>query len=72
MEEENKMDNIYKYLQSEGGHFAVEQERYGGSYRAIVCHRSACNFIFDNLEETILKVLRCKIFSGTMRYSQAL
>lgn len=50
MEEENKMDNIYKYLQSEGGHFAVEQERYGGSYRAIVCHRSACNFIFDNLE----------------------
>ncbi|MEZ8028557.1 hypothetical protein [Enterovibrio norvegicus] len=44
------MDQIQKYLEAEGGHFAVEQERYGGSYRAIVCHRSACEFIFDNLE----------------------
>jgi hypothetical protein len=44
------MQIIEKYLESEGGQFAVEQERYGGSYRAIVCHRSACDFIFDNLE----------------------
>jgi hypothetical protein len=44
------MEFIHKYLEAKGGHFAVEQERYGGSYRAIVCHRSACEFIFDNLE----------------------
>lgn len=44
------MEIITKYLESEGGQFAVEQERYGGLYRAIVCHRSACDFIFDNLD----------------------
>lgn len=46
----NQMDSIHRYLEAKGGHLAVEQERYGGSYRAIVCHRSACDFVFDNLE----------------------
>ncbi|ATC60112.1 hypothetical protein [Vibrio anguillarum] len=44
------MENITKYLEAKGGHFAVEQERYGGAYRAIIGHRSACEFIFDALE----------------------
>lgn len=56
------MENINKYLEAQGGHFAVEQERYGGSYRAIVCHRSACEFIFDALEGDDIEATQMQSF----------
>lgn len=58
------MDAIYKYLESQGGHFAVEQERYGGGYRAIVCHRSACDFVFDMLEGDDIEGTQMQFFLG--------
>ena len=45
-----KLDALNKYLEATQDHLGVEDQRYGGGFRAIVAHRSAANFLFEKLE----------------------
>lgn len=45
-----KLDALNKYLEATQDHLGVEDQRYGGGFRAIVAHRSAADFLFDKLE----------------------
>lgn len=44
------LDALNKYLEATQDHLGVEDQRYGGGFRAIVAHRSATDFLFDMLE----------------------
>lgn len=44
------LENINKYLSATSAHLGLEKENYGGSYRAIVAHRSRVEFLFDKLD----------------------
>ena len=43
-------ENLNKYLTASSAHLGVEQERYGGDFRAIVAPRPATEFLFRMLE----------------------
>lgn len=45
-----ELDALNKYLEATQDHLGVEDQRYGGGFRAIVAHRSAADFLFDMLE----------------------
>jgi hypothetical protein len=44
------LDNLNKYLAATSDHLGLEQERYGGSFCAIVAPRPATEFLFRMLE----------------------
>lgn len=44
------MDALNKYLSATGHHLGVEEERYGGGFRAIIAHRDDSDFLFSMLE----------------------
>lgn len=43
------MESLNKYLAATSQSLGVEEERYGGGFRAIVAHRYDANFLFDRL-----------------------
>jgi len=43
------LENVNNYLSATHTHLGIEIERYGGSYRAIVAHRTSVDFLFDQL-----------------------
>lgn len=45
-----ELEALNKYLEATQEHLGVEDQRYGGGFRAIVAHRSVANFLFDMLD----------------------
>lgn len=44
-----KLDALNKYLEATQDHLGLEDQRYGGGFRAIVTDRSAAEFLFEKL-----------------------
>ena len=44
------LDALNKYLAATQAHLGIEDQRYGGGFRAIVAHRSTTDFLFDMLD----------------------
>ncbi len=62
------LDALNKYLEATQDHLGVEDQRYGGGFRAIVAHRSAANFLFDKLEGSDSTVPKRKASSMKIHY----
>jgi hypothetical protein len=45
-----ELDALNKYLEATQDHLGMEDQRYGGGFRAIVAHRSATDFLFGMLD----------------------
>ncbi|MFA0809475.1 hypothetical protein [Microbulbifer epialgicus] len=57
-----QFENINKYIEATSKHLGVEDERYGGGYRAIVAHRCWVDFLFDKLEGDDLDGIQVQLF----------
>lgn len=57
-----KLDALNKYLEATQHHLGVEEERYGGGFRAIVAHRSDTEFLFCMLEGDDLEATEAQSF----------
>ncbi|MCT8191235.1 hypothetical protein ACLPJG_26745 [Pseudomonas aeruginosa] len=58
------LDALNKYLEATQDHLGVEDQRYGGGFRAIVAHRSATDFLFDMLEGDDFQATEAMAFLG--------
>lgn len=56
------LDNVNKYLSATADHLGVEEERYGGGFRAIVAPRAAADFLFGMLEGDDLQGTEAQAF----------
>ncbi len=63
------LDALNKYLEATQDHLGVEDQRYGGGFRAIVAHRSAANFLFDKLEGGDFDGTEAQSFLNETHYS---
>lgn len=59
-----ELDSLNKYLAATQDHLGVEDQRYGGGFRAIVAHRSASDFLFDMLEGDDFQGTEAQAFLG--------
>lgn len=59
-----ELDALNKYLEATQDHLGVEDQRYGGGFRAIVAHRSATDFLFDMLEGDDFQATEAMAFLG--------
>jgi hypothetical protein len=66
IEQENGMelDALNKYLEATQDHLGVEDQRYGGGFRAIVAHRSATDFLFGMLDGGDFEATEAMAFLG--------
>ena len=59
-----KLDALNKYLEATQDHLSVEDQRYGGGFRAIVAHRSATDFLFGMLDGGDFEATEAMAFLG--------
>ncbi|WP_449122207.1 hypothetical protein [Pseudomonas viridiflava] len=58
------LDALNKYLEATQDHLGVEDQRYGGGFRAIVAHRSTTDFLFDMLGGDDFQATEAMAFLG--------
>lgn len=63
-ENEMELNVLNKYLEATQDHLGVEDQRYGGGFRAIVAHRSNADFLFDMLGGTDFEATEAMAFLG--------
>lgn len=56
------MEALNKYLAATGHHLGIEEERYGGAFRAIVANRADADFLFDKLEGNDIEGTQAQFF----------
>lgn len=59
-----ELDALNKYLEATQDHLGVEDQRYGGGFRAIVAHRSATDFLFGMLDGGDFEATEAMAFLG--------
>ena len=59
-----ELDALNKYLEATQDHLGVEDQRYGGGFRAIVAHRSTTDFLFDMLDGDDFQATEAMAFLG--------
>src|SRR3990167_6661981 len=59
-----ELDALNKYLEATQDYLGLEDQRYGGGFRAIVAHRSATEFLFGMLDGGDFEATEAMAFLG--------